>query len=401
MLADKKIFIPFSLSTSVKSVEELEQTLLSYIADNQDYFIAGEVFIVRAGNDVHQYRYNEDGSLTRMMNADDTMYILKSGDTRTNLISDERMLIIADEDVDNEGILELNDKISSLNRQVTELTLRNRQMSTRLTQVTNILNDLLLGIGGGDLVGNSEKEELSNSADNLQPENATITYAPEENSTVASMRVLYGDKELGNNETFYVDTEYILEVRFINNNGETINEDFIDFSQFSVLTPSSDKIEFAVTDFDKSKLRLYSDSSVFNAQLNLSYGDVKVDVYINIENTEKPSYTVANTKHVYLKTAPSYDYLRENLSFLNLYELVWCLSDNGLYMKAETPVGNRLFKLNGSVTDDVIESNNGRIYMDENNRLIFEGDFIDGEKLIIQDADAIVDDEGRLLLKIV
>lgn len=202
-------------------------------------------------------------------------------------------------------------------------------------------------IAGGDIVTNSEKYYLENSAGPEMPEGAVSndTYATDD-LVVTSFDLYIGESTLATYNKIYKGKKYYLKLKMFNNAKEVVEQ--TDETLGIVCSPS----EIATVDENNILFPTSSGSVQIVATLIANDGQQLRMIYpIEIGYNEEPYYEVygePNVKHVLIKSAESLQVLVENANYLCENELIWCIGEHALYIKAKASNGSlRLYKLNG------------------------------------------------------
>lgn len=124
-----------------------------------------------------------------------------------------------------------------------------------------------------------------------------------------------------------------------------------------------DKINVSVEGGDGTVLVKYGDSigvragkadvSKVVARMTPSSGagEIVKTYYLTFNINKEPNYpenSEPNVKHLIIKSVATYEELKNNIGYLCFNELIWCESNNGLYILAKTSNGStKLVKING------------------------------------------------------
>lgn len=253
-------------------------------------------------------------------------------------------------------------------------------------------------IAGGDIITNSEKYHLENSAEPEKPEDATDyeQYA-ESDFEVTSFDLYIGNSTLYTYTNLYKGQKYYLKLKMFNSIGERVPESgetlTIEYTPTEIATIDENRILYAqATGLLKIFATLTTREGV---QLQSNYT-------LKIEYNEEPdyiTYSEPNVHHMLIKTVDSYQILKENLDYLCLNELIWCKSDNSLYLKAEAMNGIiQLFKINGTGGSEPITGDTSGDTTAVTSQTTY---VVDGENtLIIESSDnsVSVDADGYLVI---
>ena len=214
-------------------------------------------------------------------------------------------------------------------------------------------------IAGGDIITNSEKYREESEHDPEQPEDAV--YVPvytDTDFTVADFDLYLGNSpfyDYYQHTALYKGQRYQLKPRFFNAAGEAINPD--DLSGYTVVEISV--VNYGgkhIADFyEQGQYLLATDSGNTGlvAELELENGSVlRKDYDLNFEYNEEPYYErygEPNVHHLLIKEAATQEILMANANYLCVNELIWCIGNNSLYIKAKNNTGGiSLFKINGN-----------------------------------------------------
>lgn len=315
------------INENISDFVDGEEISVEYISTNGDSVVATAI-VKKNGNSASIYTSIEDS---------DTIKIVES----ENEPSDKEVLWLT-EDSEDEG----GDEDASQNLKAEIASLKKT-----IKKLENVVNrhDYALSstIAGGDIVINSEKYYLENSADPEMPDGAVSndTYATDD-LVVTSFDLYIGESTLATYNKVYKGKKYYLKLKMFNNAKEVVKQ--TNETLGIVCSPS----EIATVDENNILFPTASGSAQIVATLIANGGQQFRMIYpIEVGYNEEPYYELygePNVKHVLIKSAENLQVLVENAKYLCENELVWCIGEHALYIKAKAPNGSlRLYKLNG------------------------------------------------------
>lgn len=361
----------------------------AYVNNNIGEFIDGEEITIRyIGTDGNMRSVNavvniDNGQATVSVEISetDTVKIIESAGTEG--IEDKESLWLSDNwDDEVASIYPASDVRGTVRQMAVELKFVREQLALCVEALTNTL-------GGGDIITNSEKNELENMYDPEEPIDAPQIYTTGD-TEIYEWDVYIGGAELSKYSTggLYRFQNYYPKARAFNSAGEEIEITSAITVEMSVGGGS------ATVDFNGKKL--YAETSgdtTFRATIHdYEHGFEDSKSYlIMFEKNEKPDYPSYNVKHLLVKHADSEDIMFANANYLLVGEFCWCINEQTLYLKEKAKNGTiQLFKINGqgSVTPTG-ETTAITYYIDEEN--VLNVDASDGYTVR-------VDEDGYLIL---
>lgn len=387
----------------------------AYVNNNIGEFIDGEEITIRyIGTDGNMRSVNavvniDNGQATVSVEISetDTVKIIESAGTEG--IEDKESLWLSDNwDDEVASIYPASDVRGTVRQMAVELKFVREQLALCVEALTNTL-------GGGDIITNSEKNELENMYDPEEPIDAPQIYTTGD-TEIYEWDVYIGGADLSKYSTggLYRFQNYYPKVRAFNSAGEEIEITSAITVEMSVGGGS------ATVDFNGKKM--YAETSgdtTFTATIHdYEHGFVETKSYLIIfEKNEKPDYPSYNVKHLLVKHADSEEIMFANANYLLVGEFCWCINEQSLYLKEKAKNGTiQLFKINGqgSVTptgdttaityyiDDEevlnIEASDGyTVRVDEDGYLILIGEIDENGILILNDTETDGPDTGSTI----
>lgn len=389
----------------------------TYVNENISDFIDGEEITIRyLGADgkirsvnavVNIPANGAEATVSIEIGEADTMKIIEKDGNEG--IDDKDSLWLSDNwDDEVASIYPASDVRGTVRQMAVELKFVREQLALCVEALTNTL-------GGGDIITNSEKNELENMYDPEEPIDAPQIYTTGD-TEIYEWDVYIGGADLSKYSTggLYRFQNYYPKVRAFNSAGEEIEITSAITVEMSVGGGS------ATVDFNGKKM--YAETSgdtTFTATIHdYEHGFVETKSYLIIfEKNEKPDYPSYNVKHLLVKHADSEEIMFANANYLLVGEFCWCINEQSLYLKEKAKNGTiQLFKINGqgSVTptgdttaityyideEEVlnIEASDGyTVRVDEDGYLILIGEIDENEILILNDTETDSPDTGSTI----
>lgn len=264
-----------------------------------------------------------------------------------------------------------------------------KALSRQLLEMTKTVNELKEALsntlGGGELL-DSTKYDLENRSQQEQP--IESKYYATGDTRVTDIGLYIADvslDEYAKDESpyrLYRDSLYSLQLKFMNEKGEEIKET-PELAEGISLFASSHEATVEIKEYNTVNAnglgltwrgedggypsyvppqRILSITEATNsgyttiiATVTLEDGQILQKTY----NTpflyeQEPDTGVTMPKHLLVKHADKYETITSRSDYLCVYEFVWCIENNSLYLKAEASNGSiQLFKINGQGSDPV------------------------------------------------
>lgn len=320
----------------------------TYVNDNIEEFIDGEEIAIRyLGTDGKIRSVNAIVNIPS--NGGEATVSIEIGETDTMKIIEKD----GNEGLDDKDSLWLSDNWDdevATNFPASDLRGTVRQMAAELKTVREELalckEALTNTLGGGDIITNSEKNELENSYEPEAPSGAPNPYTTGD-TEIYEWDIYIGDAKLSSYSSggLFAAQRYYPKARAFNSAGEEIEITSAITVEMScgggsAIATVDGKILYATTSGDTTLTATIRDPE---------HSFVDSHSYLLLfEKNEKPDYPFYNVKHLLVKNADSEEIMFANSKYLLVGEFCWCIKEQSLYLKEKAANGTiQLFKING------------------------------------------------------
>ena len=348
MAEHRYIKIP-KINSIFNSKAQAIEKIVRYIENHLDDFHDGESLLVRFRGDK-----GDIVSANVFVNVNEESEVTLS----FGLDSSETIRVVeSEEEPQDKETLWLTDHINEEDITVTNLQRKIDSLESAIHVLQRMViaheKSLTTDLGGGDLIQNSFKYEESNKYEQEAPEDIQIINTETEDTDIVNFELYYGNTNLDyytSEGSIYKGQNYFIEPRYYNAEEERVTDSGV------TIDIVSSNIQVAnVYQAHSGKWLIYAETSgisKFTATVTKPDGSLlpSKEYTLNFQYNEEPTRDYPNVKHLLVKTVDTFDILSGNTDQMLLNELVWCIGNSSLYIKAYNPkkTSINLYKINGS-----------------------------------------------------